>query len=270
MMVAFAAATRRWLGSLAIIAAMGLAAVALLLSLSRMSLIGAAVGLALAVVLLPRPELLRTGAAVAVTVVVVAVAGLAVGGQPLRQRIDSILHPTSSHVSTASGDLAREHIWLAAVETAEANPVAGVGFGNVTKFLPRYGAPVTASSHAHDTYLQFFAEGGVLALIALLGVIGAAFVDLSRAFTTHRVWVAGATGALVATLLSWITDVEVRYVQVSAMVAVLLGLIAALAVRRASSPAPEASGAPTAPRAPRALPTPGAERAPHVTANGRP
>ena len=237
MMVALAAATRRLLVSLVIVAAMGLAAVALMLSLSRTSLVAAAIGLALAVLLLPRPALLRTGAAVGVTVVVVAVAGLAAGGQPLRQRIDSILDPTSAHVSTAAGDLTREHIWLAAVKTAEANAVAGVGFGNVTKFLPRYGAPVTASSHAHDTYLQFFAEGGVLGLIALLGIVCAAFVDLGRAFTTRRIWVAGASGALVATLLSWITDVEVRYVQVSAMVAVLLGLIAALAVRRAPPPA---------------------------------
>jgi hypothetical protein len=54
----------------------------------------------------------------------------------------------------------------------------------------------------------------------------------ARGFVAQRVWTAGAAGSLVATLIAWSTDVEVRYVQVSAMVAVLLGLVAALAVKQ--------------------------------------
>jgi glycosyltransferase involved in cell wall biosynthesis len=246
--VSLAAYARRTAASLVVLAAAGVSAIALLLSLSRMSIVGVAFGLAVAVLLLPRTALLKKGGWVAAMAAGVAVIGLALGGTTLSQRLDSILHPTASHVSTAPGDLARARIWSAALKTAEAHPVTGVGFGNVTNYMPRYGVPVTSAAHAHDTYLQFFAEGGVLGLLALVGIFLSAGVDLARGFSTQRVWVAGAAGALVATALSWITDVEVRYAQVSAMVAVLLGLIAALAVRErspaeepASQPAPDPS-----------------------------
>jgi glycosyltransferase involved in cell wall biosynthesis len=231
MMVALGAGVRRWHLSLAVLAATGVAAIALLLSLSRMSIVGAAVGVAVVFLLLPLRTLLRRGAGVAAMVALVAILGLALGGRTVSQRLDSIFHPTASHVATASGDLARIHIWHAALKTGEANLLTGVGFGNVTKHLPKYGVPATPAGHAHDTYLQFFAEGGALGLLALLGILGAAATDLVRGFARHRIWVAGAAGSLVATMLSWLTDVEVRYAQVSAVVAVLLGLIAALAVR---------------------------------------
>lgn len=237
VMVALAAAMRRWTLSVVVLAAAGLVAVALLLSLSRMSIVGAACGLVAVLLLLPRRAQLTTGLTAVAMVGVVAIVGLALAGRPLRLRIDSIFHPTAAHVYTAPGDLTRIRIWRAALKTAEANPVTGVGFGNVTKYLPQYGVPVTPAAHAHDTYLQYFAEGGVLGLVALLGLLAAAGIDLVRAFATHRIWVAGATGALLATTLAWLTDVEVRYVQVSAMVAVLLGLIAALAADAKRSPA---------------------------------
>jgi O-Antigen ligase len=228
MMVALAVALRRWQGAIAVLGGTALASVALLLSFSRMSMVGAAIGLVVTMLLLPRRALLRRGGAVAAMVVFATVLALSLGGKSLSQRIDSIFHPTASHVSTASGDLTREQIWHAAIKTAEANLLAGVGLGNVARHLPRYGVPSNPASHAHDTYLQFFAEGGVLALLGLLGLLGAAVVDLFRGFASNRIWVAGAAGSLVATMLAWVTDVEVRYLQVSAMVAVLLGLIAAL------------------------------------------
>ncbi|HEY6396752.1 MAG TPA: glycosyltransferase, partial [Solirubrobacteraceae bacterium] len=230
--VALGAHFRQWQRSAVVVALAGVIATVLVLSLSRMSLIGGAGGAVLVVAMLPRRRMLRTGLMLAATVAAVTAVVLATNGQAVSRRISSIFKPTAAHVSTASGDLARVRIWHAALNTAEANLVTGVGFGNVTKYLPRYGVPVVPYAHAHDTYLQFLAEGGILALLGVLGVTAAAGVDLLRSFQANRIWVAGAAGALVATLVSWITDVEVRYVQVSAMVAILLGLIAALAARR--------------------------------------
>jgi glycosyltransferase involved in cell wall biosynthesis len=230
--VALGARMRRWHASAAVLAAAGVSATALVLSLSRMSMVGGAVGIAVVVALLPKRRILRTAALLAVVVAAVTAVALATNGQTVSRRVSSIFHPTSVHVYTAPGDLTRLRIWRAALKTGEANLVTGVGFGNVAKYLPKYGVPALSSSHSHNSYLQFLAEGGILALLGIVGVIGAAGVDLVRSFKAHRIWVAGAAGALVATLTSWITDVEVRYVQVSAMVAILLGLIAALASRQ--------------------------------------
>lgn len=229
--VALGAQMRRWQASAAVLSLAGVAATALVLSLSRMSMIGATFGIAAVVMLLPRHRKLRTGWMLVAMVLAVTVVALATNGPAVSRRVASIFNPTSVHVYTAPGDLTRQRIWSAALKTAEGNLVSGVGFGNVAAYLPNYGVPVTSSAHAHDTYLQFFAEGGILGMLGLLAVIGAAGVDLRRGYAANRVWAAGAAGAGLATLISWITDVEVRYVPVSAMVASLLGLIAAMAGR---------------------------------------
>lgn len=230
--VALAASVRRLAASIVVVAMTAVAMLGLVLSLSRLSIVGALVGLAVALALLPRVVKARTTIFVAGAGVVVALVGISLGGRGLTARINSILHPTAAHVKTASGDLQRTHIWAAAWKTGQQHPLAGVGLGNITKFLPEHGVAVTAAAHAHDTYLQFFAESGVIGLLGLLGLLAAAGLDLRRAWSSQRIWVAGAAGALVATLLAWTTDVEIRYLQVSAMVAVLLGLIAALADRQ--------------------------------------
>jgi O-antigen ligase len=241
MGIALAASLRRWSASIGVLGLIGVGALGLLLSLSRMSIVAGVVGIAVALVLLPARARVRTGGGVAVMIVAVTILGFGLGGAQLRKRIDSILNPTAAHVSTAAGDVARVHIWHAAVKTGESHPVTGVGLGNITKYLPRYGVPVTGAAHAHDTYLQLFAEAGVLGLIGLIAVLAAALRDLVRAHVRERLWVAGATGALLATLIAWTTDVEVRYAQVSATVAVLLGLIAALSARAGADVEPARS-----------------------------
>lgn len=236
--IALIAVSRRAVYALLAACVAGVASLGLVLSLSRLSIVGGFAGVLVALVLLPGRARVRTVGLVAAMIAIVAALALSLGGHALRTRINSIFHPTAAHVSTASTDVARIHIWQAALNTAEANLVTGVGFGNITKELPKYGVAVTSVAHAHDTYLQFFAEGGVLGLAALIGLIGAGVRDLVRSFSEHRIWVAGASGALVATLLAWSTDVEVRYVQVSAMVAVLFGLICALPSSRETSVSP--------------------------------
>jgi hypothetical protein len=239
--IVLAASLRRWSALLGVLCLTGVAALGLLLSLSRMSIVGGVAGMAAALLLVPARTRLRIWGSVGAMIVVVAILGLGLGGPQLQKRIDSIVHPTAAHVSTAAGDVARVHIWHAAVKTGEAHPIIGVGLGNITKYLPRYGVPVTGAAHAHDTYLQVFAEAGLLGLIALIGLLAASVRDLWRARVRERLWVAGAAGALLATLIAWSTDVAIRYVQVSATVAVLLGLIAALSARAASDPEPARS-----------------------------
>jgi len=228
MMIALAFTVRRRYLAVVILASAGLASLALLLSLSRASLLAVVAGAVVVLVLLPGRA--RVGALVVIAVVAigVTVAGIGLGGSQLKQRVASTFSPTSSHVRTHLGDITREREWTASLKIAEANILTGVGFGNVVQSFPKYGVPANRVDNTQDIYLDFFAGGGILALLALVGIIGASFHDLARAFPVERVWVAGATGALIATVIAGVTDVELLYVQVSAMVAALVGVIAAL------------------------------------------
>jgi len=228
--VVYAASLRRWVAVFAVLCAAGVAGLALMLSLSRLSIVGGGVGLLLALLLLPGRR--RAGVAV-VTILVglaVVVISLSVGGTSLTERLNSILNPTAAHVATASTDLQREQIWEGAIRIGEAHPLAGVGLGNVGEYLPRYGVPVKLAAEAQNTPLQYFAEGGVPGLLAVIGIVLAAFTDLAHAFRRYRLWFAGCFAALIATLVTWSTDVVVTYVQLSGMVAILLGVIAAMRV----------------------------------------
>lgn len=231
LIVCLAAGVRKLVPAVLLIAAAGLVGLGLALSLSRLSIVGGGVGLLLTLILMPGGSRLRTVVLVAVVAAVVVALALAFGGVGLRARFDSIFNPTAAHVATQAGDVARTHIWSAAERIGNAHLLTGVGFGNVPQYLPRYGVPVTSAANAQNTPLQFLDEGGIPALIGLLGLIVAALVSLWQAFGTNRLWVAGCFAALVGTLLTWSTDVEIRFAQVSSVVAILLALIAALAVR---------------------------------------
>ena len=239
--VALSASVTRRAESVVVMAMAGVAALGLVLTLSRMSIVGGMVGTVVALTLLPRRARGQSIALAAIVVGVVIVAALGIAPGSLTKRISSIFHPTSAHVSTAQGDLLRLHIWAATVKTIEANPISGVGFGHLVQWLPRFGVAVNSASEAHDVYLQLLAEGGVLGLVAILAMVYGYVRDLWRSFGRHRVWVAGAAGALAAELIAWSTDFQLRYVQISGPVAVVFGLVAALVDRRqdrAAAPGP--------------------------------
>jgi O-antigen ligase len=225
---------RRPLIRIALIVGGAVCILGVIVSFSRLSWVGGGVGSILAIALLPgRARLVGATGFVIVAVVMVS-AGLALGGQPLRDRAGSVLHPTqgTSRESrvTARGDQYRTRVWHAAVATAKDHPVLGTGFGRLGSGLERHGIPVPSGSHAHETYLQFLGEAGALGLVALLLPILVGFGNAAQALRTHPALAAGLIGGLVATLFVWTTDVEVRYAQVSAMIAAVLGLAAAAAL----------------------------------------
>ncbi|HZO36456.1 MAG TPA: O-antigen ligase family protein [Solirubrobacteraceae bacterium] len=200
--------------------------VALVLTFSRMSWIGAALGMIVAVVLLPSKIRGQAFVGVIAGIVLIAAMGISLGGRDLRQRFDSIQNPTSSVNQTADGDRTREGLWHAALETAAAHPVFGTGFGKLPPELARRTTGAVPAVHAHSTYLQFLAEAGVAGALALLLVIVAGVRDLISGFSRNRALLAGAAGSLACLLAVWLTDYTVRYAQVGAVVCVLLGAIA--------------------------------------------
>jgi putative inorganic carbon (HCO3(-)) transporter len=78
--------------------------------------------------------------------------------------------------------------WQAAWRMFTAHPWLGVGIGNYAKAyasfaLPRWSEPL---GHAHNIYLHFLAETGLLGLAAYLVLIASAAAQLWRARTVSR------------------------------------------------------------------------------------
>ena len=184
------------------------------------------------------PRLTGSSGSAAVSFAMLSV-GLAFGGTSLRHRITSVIDPTTSKTTdtrtTARGDQYRKRVWRAGRRSRPTTPSPASGFGQLGPAIERHGVQVPPGSHAHDTYIQFLGQGGLLGLLALLGPMLLAFRDVRSAFVRERAVAIGVGGGLVATLAFFSTDVEIRYTQISTMIAAVmaLGAAAAIASRRA-------------------------------------
>jgi O-antigen ligase len=199
----------------------------LVLTFSRMSWIAALAGLALAVLLRPRGARARLAGGLLLLGGLAIVIAVAAAGPTLGTRYDSIFHPTAANVSTANGDRTRQQLWKAALDVAVQHPIAGVGFDKLAPELATHVADVSILSHAHSTYLQLAAEGGLVLGIGALSLFALALGrDLRNGLRTSPL-AAGLAGSILALAICWTTDYTIRYEAVAASVAPLIGLIAA-------------------------------------------
>ena len=210
---------------------MAVLSVGLALTLSRMSWIGAATGVVLVLCFLPARRL-RAAFIVAAMGAVALVSALTIGGQALSERFSSLSDPTARTVATSAGDRTREDIWTAAWHIAWQHEIFGTGFGHLNEELSHLVAGIGPSSHAHSTYLQLFAETGVIGLAAVVIVISASLSGIWRGRVWHPMLAAGLLGSVVALLICWTTDFTLRYLQVGVFVAVILGAAAGLGGRK--------------------------------------
>ena len=195
--------------------------VALTLTFSRASWIGASAGVLIVVLALPpRRRLVASVGVLALLAVTVGI-GLSFGGTNLRERFDSIQNPTSRVYRTAGGDEERKQIWNAALTIASAHPIVGTGLGRLEEHLSEHLGRAPEGLHAQSVYFQFLAESGVLGLLALLLLVGHAATGIVAGIRRDRVMLAGVAGACVAVLIGWSTDTSARYTSMSVMVAFL-------------------------------------------------
>lgn len=232
LVIALANEARSRLVALTLLGVAGLISVALAFTLSRMSWIGAAVGVLVTLVLLPSPARLRSSIAVACVLALVLQLAVAFGGAALHDRFASIEAPTSRVYQTSGGDQLRLGLWRAALGVAESKPVFGTGYGNLVPQLAKRTDGVAPTGHAHSVYLQFLAEAGIAGALALLLVITGVVRDLWQGLRDHRdrgtrLLVAGLAGSVACILVVWVTDYNVRYTQVGAIIAVVFGAAAA-------------------------------------------
>jgi hypothetical protein len=215
---------RRLIGT-AVIAVNG---AALLLTLSRMSWVGAIVGVVFMLVVLPTP--LRGRALVPLIPLVIVVGVLATGANSgaFGSRFGSILDPTTSAASRAE-DQARVVDWDASLSIWAQHPVAGVGFGNDPTALSEHLPLVNSHEQSQSVYFQLLAEAGVLGAAALVLLLLTHIAVLQQMLnTSQRAYATALLASTLALLIGWTTDVTVRYAPVASCMAVLFGCAAGL------------------------------------------
>jgi O-antigen ligase len=193
-----------WLGGAAVLMTGGL-----LGSLSRGGIFGAAIGLVVFVAL-SRARLSRGRGLVWIVAGLAAMVAIAtvyanLGALALRM-----------HETTELGEWGRPAIWRDTWRMALDFPWTGVGAGAFQRGMLVYqqGPRLFFFNHAHDEYLQLFAEGGVLlvvpAAVALLAGMAASASQL-RADKSAIFWIrAGAIAALVAAGVQSVWDTALR------------------------------------------------------------
>lgn len=143
------------------------------LSKSRGALLALFFAFALLAILAARRGLLRrhalTGVATAVFLTAIAC------GPALVERFGKLHEQDGTHVS-------RFELWKRALEEWSWSPIGGEGLGRYNDLDRRWSGPkhvfhvatagrvVNAASHAHNSYLHFLAEGGVLGLLVTAGL----------------------------------------------------------------------------------------------------
>jgi len=209
----------------------GVVLYALSISLSRMSWFGAVAGVAIAVALLPRGWRMATGLGVSLVVVVTVSIAMAAGGQTLIDRFDTALSPTARSSVTRKGDETRLRLWAAGRDIARANPVVGVGFGDLPRELGKYGLDYGSFTHVHSTYLMIAACAGAVGVLALLIILWAFVADVRVGRRANPIAAAALAGCLGVTLVVWLTDWTIGYPPVAALFATVFGAAAGLARR---------------------------------------
>jgi hypothetical protein len=223
---------------LAVAAGMAIAA-ALVLTLSRMSWIGASAGLLVAALLMPRRMRVPTILALVVLATVGVSIGVTTAGPAVSERLESIVQPTSDLAPTSRGDLLRQQIYRDDVAVWKDHPVVGVGMGDLTPELVARTPELGDQGHAHSVYLGVLGQAGLLGAVAIVLVLLGALVAIWRGRARDPVLAATLAGAVVAMAVVWSTDYTIRYPSVAAVFGVVLGLVARqrpLATRPPGSP----------------------------------
>jgi O-antigen ligase len=227
----------RWLEVAGAAAASAVIVVALEMSLSRSSWIGAAIGLvAMGILLPPLPRSVVLPLLVLAVAIPVTIGAFSPGSTGV-QRLGSILHPLNES-NTGQGDQIRLEVWQRALSTTAQHPIAGVGFGRFQRILSAEFPPAGTQGQAQSTYLQLAVEGGIIAVVGLLVVLIGLGRDLSGVMRRDRLTGAMLVGASLVMLTAWTTDVTIRYSGVAVFMGVLFGMVAGRARWAAGSAEP--------------------------------
>jgi O-antigen ligase len=171
----------------------------LVLSLSRSSIVGCGLSILLLMAWPAFRRLSMVGFAVLLVVAAFNFSSIeqSTGATVVGERLGTL-----TNARERSSD-PRFDIWAVAPEVASDHPLLGVGYGNFSVVSPSYGlldAGGRPYAHAHNVPLTIAAEGGLVGLLAMLGMLvavaGAASTALRRRASEHWPLALGICGAL--------------------------------------------------------------------------
>jgi O-antigen ligase len=151
---------------------------ALALTTSRAAWIAAAAGAAVAIALAPRR---RIGLILLCAVsLVVAVTATTAERRWLEHRLESM--------SSLEANADRIAMWRGALRMVRDHPLTGIGYGTFVRAWPVYHTEpgLEGKPTAHNVFLNFAAETGLLGLAAFLGVVGAGLAALRNRLAAGR------------------------------------------------------------------------------------
>lgn len=129
---------------------------------------------------------------------------------------------------------ARLQLWKSSIRITQDHPITGTGWGTFASQYPAYRDPrenTTAGAYTHNDYLQLVSEGGIPALVLLLGILAGLLLQLKRSLTLKQnPHVLEATGLLLAVLALFI-HASLNFIFYFAFMNVLAGLFAARAIQ---------------------------------------
>jgi O-antigen ligase len=225
-----------WAGIPTALASLVLCAV-LLATLSRSAWLGLLAGVVLLFCLLPerRPQIAAIAGFVTVVLLVAGLAG------PVAARLAP--HPTGPWEMLAS----RWRVWTAALAMIADHPIFGVGLDKFGAYYPYYSVRPAVVEHAHNLFLNIFAERGIFGLLSFTNVVVAYFLTvgnvLRRANTGPlRAFSVGLIASFGGYLVHSLFETSYLDSRVLFLVWILIGLAAALPnVTSSAMPVPEPS-----------------------------
>jgi O-antigen ligase len=164
------------------------------------------VAIAVSVLIIAVIKSRKVFASILVVILVIFSSGLFFA--PIRQKLQSIPHPSQWNFRTP--------LYESAWKMFRDHPVAGAGLGMYEKLIkePRYSLPADYPNHdrsiylhAHNVYLEVLAEAGIIGLAAFIYFFLAYFIKIILSLKAiksqdHLGFVVGITGLALATLIS--------------------------------------------------------------------
>jgi O-antigen ligase len=161
--------------------------------------------------------------------VIIVVLAIAVALIPLAQLgADALWQRFERSADDFASPGSRGTVWRDTVDLARAFPLLGSGFGTFAAVYPKFRSPEVRFffSYAHNDLLQFAAEGGLVGLLLLLGLLASLRVRLFAALRgEYGVLAIGAAAGLAAALLHSLIDFNFHLPANAAVAAVLAGAL---------------------------------------------
>ena len=125
-------------------------------------------------------------------------------------------------------------LWQSSIKMTLAHPLVSTGWGTFSHYYPAYRSPLengTAGFYAHNDFLQFAAEGGVPALLLLLGLLLGLLFQLKRSLQGVDNLAGLESTALLLGVLALFIHAGVNFIFYVAFMNILAGLYLARAAQ---------------------------------------